>query len=848
MALVNARRTASLVGPQGLQGAQGSTGTPGAPGAPGALTQTTANYTQPAVSSTVTVNVNSTAPFVSGNYVAQGLNYYTVSVVIGPTQMSLQLVQGAVFGTLFAAPATISVVGPPGPTGLDGPAGSTGSQGLAGTNGASGVIAPVYFAALSTTTPPVSGHGITFIDGYSARGDGGQGYFVWDALSTAAADQGTVVQVTGVSTGRWRRDTTNTDGFNAKHFGAKGDTTQDDYPALSNAITAWAAAQAVGAGYAGGLGGVKLKIPAGNYYCSSPLVVSGVVGGVIEGDGMYATLINGYPSFAVGFLELRDCKYVTVRDLGIQAANGFTTLAANVSAGASSFTVASTAVQAGNIAAGHRLALLVQNGPCEECHVTQVVGTTVYVATPLLYSYTGPAGTYVVDSVGGAVACTSHYQTSTKASHGNKFERVLMNSAGQLQDGLYCFQTYPLGGGPVFLTANSNIGDTSITVGDATQLYVGQQFTISDNGGTVDSTKTISAVTITSGLVTFSPSCTVTHTANTSYVVSASDVNNDEHVLTDCVFLDAAIAGVGLSGINSLNVLFINCEQSGSYANISARQGGSFKWFGGDASGQYTDWELGGPQSRPSSVTLHGSESPARCLLVHAQDNTSFFRMWFDRYDKKGWPGSACNIIDVTATYQDISFHSCNLANGISSGYGMNFVDSTTTGDVGFSGKCWIGPTLVTLNGVLLTDFDSYWTSISGYSPPTETTLNGGGVRSIAANYNVHGPSSGGVVERRPKATLTLVNGANDSVVLRGDYDHVATGPTGAYTLKGFAYGAMGQRVRIKFNINQQLTVVNNSSVSYPILTGTGANVVFAAPGGFLFLDFWFDGTNWNVV
>lgn len=41
--------------------------------------------------------------------------------------------------------------------------------------------------------------------GYSSAGDGGGGIFVWNALSTATDDGGTVIQPTGVPTGRWLR-------------------------------------------------------------------------------------------------------------------------------------------------------------------------------------------------------------------------------------------------------------------------------------------------------------------------------------------------------------------------------------------------------------------------------------------------------------------------------------------------------------------------------------------------------------------------------------------------------------------------------------------------------------------
>ena len=44
-----------------------------------------------------------------------------------------------------------------------------------------------------------------FVGGYYADGDGGGGDFYWDAVSVETDNGGTIVQVTGVTTGRWKR-------------------------------------------------------------------------------------------------------------------------------------------------------------------------------------------------------------------------------------------------------------------------------------------------------------------------------------------------------------------------------------------------------------------------------------------------------------------------------------------------------------------------------------------------------------------------------------------------------------------------------------------------------------------
>lgn len=70
--------------------------------------------------------------------------------------------------------------------------------------------------------------------GYYSVGDGGGGEFYWDSTSTETDNGGTIIQVTGVITGRWKRVFYGS--LNMKWFGAKGDNTQDDTIFIQNAI------------------------------------------------------------------------------------------------------------------------------------------------------------------------------------------------------------------------------------------------------------------------------------------------------------------------------------------------------------------------------------------------------------------------------------------------------------------------------------------------------------------------------------------------------------------------------------------------------------------------------------
>lgn len=70
--------------------------------------------------------------------------------------------------------------------------------------------------------------------GYYAKGDGGGGIFYWDSTSTEADNGGTIIQATGVTTGRWKRVINGA--VNVKAYGAKGDETTDDLIAINTCI------------------------------------------------------------------------------------------------------------------------------------------------------------------------------------------------------------------------------------------------------------------------------------------------------------------------------------------------------------------------------------------------------------------------------------------------------------------------------------------------------------------------------------------------------------------------------------------------------------------------------------
>ncbi len=106
-------------------------------------------------------------------------------------------------------------------------------------------------AALRSYAGATTNGMIVATGGYSSQADGGQAFYVWNSVDTRADNGGTILQISGVTTGRWNLLYSNA--VSVRWFGAKGDGATDDHVAIQAAIT-WAVANGCG-----------VVIPAGTY-------------------------------------------------------------------------------------------------------------------------------------------------------------------------------------------------------------------------------------------------------------------------------------------------------------------------------------------------------------------------------------------------------------------------------------------------------------------------------------------------------------------------------------------------------------------------------------------------------
>lgn len=156
--------------------------------------------------------------------------------------------------------------------------------------------------------------------GYYTKGDGGGGTFYWDSSSTETDNGGTIIQATGITTGRWKRVFSGA--VNVKWFGAKGDGVTDDTVAFNLATqstTAYANVQR----YSINLDGGHYKI-LGNVYIRK--------GQMIIGDNAHIYMGNT-GSFRLGrdSTNTEDIGGYPVKIDGLFIEGGSTSISASIS-------------------------------------------------------------------------------------------------------------------------------------------------------------------------------------------------------------------------------------------------------------------------------------------------------------------------------------------------------------------------------------------------------------------------------------------------------------------------------------------------------------------------------------
>lgn len=144
---------------------------------------------------------------------------------------------------------------------------------------------------------------IVEVSGYYSANDGGGGKYQWDNTSTATDDGGSVIAVTGVTTGRWIA-IFDDNIVNVKRFGAKGDGSTDDYNSILKAIQS---------GYK------YIYFPSGTYLTGTTIGVD-TSNIVFDGNGVNSIIRkvgdgNFRNIFTVGVTEANNCNNIQFRNL-----------------------------------------------------------------------------------------------------------------------------------------------------------------------------------------------------------------------------------------------------------------------------------------------------------------------------------------------------------------------------------------------------------------------------------------------------------------------------------------------------------------------------------------------------
>jgi hypothetical protein len=148
-------------------------------------------------------------------------------------------------------------------------------------------------AATSTTLPGT----VTFVEGYYALADGGEGMFEYKSSDATSSDNGGTI-IVDASSRRWYRATNGAD-YSLRWFGSKGNGSTDDTTPVTSCATA---AMAAGRG---------IRVPQGNFVINSgPIAIVPTSAFRMKGDGIGISTLS-CSNAASSLFTFTSTNYVT---------------------------------------------------------------------------------------------------------------------------------------------------------------------------------------------------------------------------------------------------------------------------------------------------------------------------------------------------------------------------------------------------------------------------------------------------------------------------------------------------------------------------------------------------------
>jgi hypothetical protein len=444
--------------------------------------------------------------------------------------------------------------------------------------------------------------------------------------------------------------------------------TNDSTTGLKNAISAFVSLASILSPNADSGVAPELFFPAGLYLISSPLVISGIIGGRITGAGFNQTFLYEYTgqplSGALGMLVLQNCQNTTVENIHVTSYTHGATLSG--ASGTNSVTLNS---YTGTVNIGQKVGLLdhTNNAYGELLTVKTVTGTgntTITFTTNLLNTYVS-GDLFCFGPLAGITIYSDQTIAGAQTSTGNKIRSCTSGNNGGQQT-LFGFAVTCKGGGPMLLAATATGGvSTSLTVNDAGQAFAGEVLNVWDlyNGQNGEQV-TIGPAGPSLNVIPLTAAVANTHTYTTKNLIflwNTSDVNNNQHVFADCAATNCMLGGFFIDGLNALNQRLIRPAVSGlCLSGVFAPRGGSARIDSADFSFQGWDLVIGGAQEHPW-IVQGTTESHSGLVQSNAAWGLQALYLKFLGYDKKGGPNAGTKAIDVTGYLVKLQMSDSNI-------------------------------------------------------------------------------------------------------------------------------------------------------------------------------------------